>query len=82
MFAGPPWEYRRRTKIGLPPRPPEHVPGCPGPFATLCCPFQAKAGGSPYDFFGRDYFFPVHAYRRFIWVLAQASTFLVLLRSS
>ena len=56
MFAGPPLDYRRWTKIGLPPRPPESVPGCPGPWATPFCPFLAKTGGSRGDFC-RDYFF-------------------------
>ena len=60
MFAGPPLDYRRWIKIGLPPRLPESVPGCPGPWATPFCPSHAKTGGSPWDFlfiFCRDYFF-------------------------
>ena len=81
MYAGPHLDYRRLTKIGLPPRLPESVPGCPGPWATPFCPFLAKTGGSRWRFFVAI-IFPVQAYRRFIWVSVQASIFLVLLRSS
>ena len=56
MFARPPLDYRHWIKIGLPPRLPESVPGCPGPWATPFCPFLAKTGGSRWDFFCRDYF--------------------------
>ena len=38
--------------------------------ATQFCPFIVKTG---------DFFFVVRAYRRFVWVLVQASIFLVLL---
>ena len=57
MFAGPPLDYRRWTKIGLPPRPPESVPGCPGPWATPFCPFLAKTGGSRLEILSRFFFF-------------------------
>ena len=56
MIAGPPLDYRCWIKIGLPPRFPESVPGCPGPWATPFFPFLAKTGGSRWDFC-RDYFF-------------------------
>ena len=48
---------------------------------TPFCPFLAITGGSRWDF-GRHCFFPVRAYRRFIWVSVQASIFLVLLHRS
>ena len=56
MFAGPPSDYRSWTKIGLPPRPPESVPGCPGPCATSFCLFLGKTGGSRWDFLSRLFF--------------------------
>ena len=74
MSAGPPLDYRRWTKIGLPSRLPESVPGYPGPWATTFCPFLAKTGGSRWDFFV-TIIFPVPAYRRFIWVSEQTSIF-------
>ena len=76
MFAGSPFDYRRWIKIGLPPRLPESVPGCPGPWATPFSPFLAKTGGSRWDLLSL-LFFLVAAYKRFIWVSVQASNFLV-----
>ena len=60
MFAGPPLDYRRWTKIGLPPRPPESVPGCPEPWVTPFCPFLAKTGGSRWNFLSRLFFQFLH----------------------
>ena len=77
MFAGPPSDCRRWMKIGLPPRLPESVPGCPGAWDTPFCPFLAKTGGSRWDFFDRDHFSST-SHRR----LVQASIFLVLLSAS
>ena len=51
MFARPPLDYRRWAKIGSPPRPPESVPGCTGPWAPPFCPFFANTGGSRWDCF-------------------------------
>ena len=51
MFPGPPWDYRRWTKMGLPSRLPESVPGGSGPWTTPFCLFLAKTGGSRWDFF-------------------------------
>ena len=48
-------------------------------WANPFCPFPAQTGGSRWDFC-RDYFFPVEAYRRSIWVSVQASILLVLLQ--
>ena len=81
MFAGQSLDYRRWIKIGLPPRLPESVPRCRGPWATPFCPFLAKTGGSQWEVLSR-LSFPVPAYRRFIWVSVQASIFLVLLHTS
>ena len=74
MFAGAPLDYRRWIKVGLPPRLPQPVPGCPRPWAPPLCPFLAKTSGSRWEFLSRS-FFAVPAYRWFIWVLVQASNF-------
>ena len=50
-------------------------------WATPFCPFLAKTGGYRWDF-SRDYFFPVRAYRRSVWVSVQASILLALLHRS
>ena len=74
MFAGPPSDCRRWMKIGLPPRLPESVPGCPGAWDTPFCPFLAKTGGSRWDFFVRDHFSST-SHRRFYMGLSTGVYF-------